>query len=860
MSTIDRRLSRIHERLRRLRWAGRILALLLIVAGSLLIWQAWTVQKHNLESNAVRMARLASAAISTNNLSELQGQESDQELPEYAHLKQALSRMKEAYPETNSIYLYRDRGDDLIYLVDSEPIGSPGYSIPGTVYQEAPDSFWLALEGTSQVVTASYSDRLGRWVSVLTPLYDNETGDLIAIFAMDYTAAGWLNTVRAQTGLVALVFLLLFMVLIGFYLSFKRNLMIRRDKESLNQVNQQLIDQETMFRTLFEQSPIGMSIGSIDSAYIDVNTMYETITGYSKDQLRAHNWKEHTHPDDVEADVTQLERFMAGEIDGYAMIKRFVRPDGEIVWVHMTIAPLSIGEEDDLYYLCMIESIDDYMQAVEQLRESERSKDLLLSNLPGMAYRCKNDADWTMLYVSDGCHDLTGYSSDALLNNNQLSFNELITPEFRDILFAEWKRVLVAREKFRYEYTIRTAGGQTKWVYEQGQGIYSENGQVLYLDGMIIDISELKSRENEIQYMINHDFMTGLYNRNYFNSIIQELDVPEKWPLTIIVGDINGLRLVNDAFGHASGDELIRMTAHTILSCCREQDVVCRTGGDEFSILLPRTSASEAFSIMNKMRSRVEENQIVGEKSFTVNLSLGYATKKNEVEAFSETLRQAEEHMNKRKLLEARSSHSAIISSIKATMFARSQETEQHAARMASYGRAIGEHLKLTQFQLYELELLATLHDIGKVGIDDRILNKPGKLTQEEWKQMKKHPEIGYRIAMSSPELTPIAEYILSHHERWDGTGYPQGLQGEQIPLLSRVIAVVDAYDAMTEERVYNRARTREEAIAEIEFCSGSQFDPNIAALFVELLKTGSLISDVKDKPDPLTEADPDPQ
>ena len=170
-------------------------------------------------------------------------------------------------------------------------------------------------------------------------------------------------------------------------------------------------------------------------------------------------------------------------------------------------------------------------------------------------------------------------------------------------------------------------------------------------------------------------------------------------------------------------------------------------------------------------------------------------------------------------------------------MYEKSHETEEHSERLAALTRMVGEALKLSQIELDHLELLATLHDIGKVGIDDRILGKPGKLTAEEWLEMKKHPEIGYRIAAASPELVSISEFILSHHEHWDGSGYPKGLAGEAIPLLSRIIAVTDAYDAMTENRVYRKAMDRESAIAEIKNNAGTQFDPEIAKLFVGMMK-----------------------
>ena len=204
---------------------------------------------------------------------------------------------------------------------------------------------------------------------------------------------------------------------------------------------------------------------------------------------------------------------------------------------------------------------------------------------------------------------------------------------------------------------------------------------------------------------------------------------------------------------------------------------------------------------------------------------------------FSSVYKIAEDHMYKRKLLQRESSHSSIISSITATMYAKSQETEEHAERIKALAQRLGKRLNLTQQQLDELALIAMLHDIGKVGIDEKILNKPGKLNREEWREMKKHPEIGYRIAMASPDLVSVAEYILSHHERWDGRGYPRGLKGKEIPLLARIIAITDAYDAMMMDRPYRKALSKEQALSEIRNNAGTQFDPEIAEIFVNMME-----------------------
>jgi HD-GYP domain-containing protein (c-di-GMP phosphodiesterase class II) len=193
--------------------------------------------------------------------------------------------------------------------------------------------------------------------------------------------------------------------------------------------------------------------------------------------------------------------------------------------------------------------------------------------------------------------------------------------------------------------------------------------------------------------------------------------------------------------------------------------------------------------------------------------------------------------MKKRKILESRSSHNAILSSIQATMYEKSQETEEHAERLIYYARKIGEKLGLSQDTIDDLVLSANLHDLGKVGIDNQILSKEGKLNDEEWEMIKKHPEIGYRIALSSPNIAHIAEYILSHHEKWDGTGYPQGLKGEEIPLLSRILSIVDAYDAMTSSRPYNIVKSKKEAIKELKLFSGVQFDKEIVEVFIKILE-----------------------
>ncbi|MDW7670050.1 MAG: HD domain-containing phosphohydrolase, partial [Bacillota bacterium] len=268
-----------------------------------------------------------------------------------------------------------------------------------------------------------------------------------------------------------------------------------------------------------------------------------------------------------------------------------------------------------------------------------------------------------------------------------------------------------------------------------------------------------------------------------------------------------------------------------------------RTGGDDFTIIMPNTKKEETHKIVENIREEfMNKNIEISGKKYYINISIGYCTKLNTKIDIEDAITEAEDFMRKRKILESKSSHNAILSSIKATMFEKSQETEEHAERLIYYARKIGEKVGLSQDTIDDLVLSANLHDLGKVGIDNQILIKKEELNDNEWEEIKKHPEIGYRIALSSPDIAHISEYILCHHERWDGSGYPQGLKGEEIPLLSRILSIVDAYDAMTSSRPYNAAKSKEEAVEELKLFSKRQFDPQLVDIFIEILESNLVI------------------
>lgn len=515
----------------------------------------------------------------------------------------------------------------------------------------------------------------------------------------------------------------------------------------------------------------------------------------------------------------------------------FIRADKTLLNVEFYAFP-QIKDDTITGSVVTFFDITDRLKVQEKLKESERSKSVLLANLPGMAFRCKFDKDWTMEFVSDGCYELTGYKKESLIFNKEISFNEIVKKEYRNILWNKWQEVTSTYEVFSHEYIIVTADGTEKWVLEQGQAVHDDEGNIIALEGMITDINDIKNKQKEIEYLLYHDSLTGLYNRRYFEDIKAELDSENNLPLTIMYSDINGLKLINDAFGHTVGDELIIDTSKVINECCREGDIVARIGGDEFALILPRTEEEEAYEMMMMILKKLDQtNTNYTNEKYHISLSIGFGTKKTMKDDLVQVQKLAEDFMYRRKLLERNSFHNSLILSIQSTMYEKSQETEQHAERLMHLSSKLGQRLGLTQAELDQLSLLSALHDIGKIIIPDSILQKPGKLTLEEWEEIKKHPLAGYRIAMAIPELISIADFILCHHEHWDGKGYPQGLIGEEIPFLSRILSVIDAFDAMTEYRSYRKPLTLKEALTEIKVNAGTQFDPKIAEEFLKMME-----------------------
>ncbi len=338
--------------------------------------------------------------------------------------------------------------------------------------------------------------------------------------------------------------------------------------------------------------------------------------------------------------------------------------------------------------------------------------------------------------------------------------------------------------------------------------------------------------EKEIRYLGFHDELTDLYNRKYIEEELERLDTSRQLPLSIITGDVNSLKLVNDAFGHNKGDELLQLMAEILQNSCREEDIIGRFGGDEFIIILPDTDSKSAEQIKERILKNCRE---VGKKEIIpVSIAIGIATKRKPEEEIGEVLKRADANMYEHKMRQGDKTREIIFDKLLAKLGEERYESLEHCKRVKKLAEQLALELGWKGKRVEYLSEAAYLHDIGLITIDKEILERKRVLKLKEWERVKKHPEIGYRIVRSSEELDNIAPLILHHHERWDGNGYPRGLKGRDIPTGARIIAIVDAYDVMRNKDIYNEKFSRQEAVKELKDCAGTQFDPRIVETFID--------------------------
>ncbi|MDQ7790728.1 MAG: diguanylate cyclase [Clostridia bacterium] len=441
------------------------------------------------------------------------------------------------------------------------------------------------------------------------------------------------------------------------------------------------------------------------------------------------------------------------------------------------------------------------------------------------------DREHRVIDVNPQFTRLFGYTLEELKDRN---IDDLILPESYRDEGLEVTRKVMSGESVQLEAPRVTKGGGTILASIRGGPLHL-NDELVGVYALYTDITERKRAEYRLQYLSIFDALTGLYNRAYFEGEMARLDLVRTGSVTIITCDIDGLKIVNDTWGQDAGDHFLKAAAEVLRRSFRATDHVARVGGDEFAVILTDTSRQTCERVCERIREEITAyNRTI--PKIPLSISVGMATTDDLNVSMRELFKEADNNMYRQKLLSNNSARSAIVQALMTALEARDFITEGHADRLHHLALRLGQKVGLSERSLGDLHLLARFHDIGKVGIPDRILFKAGPLTPEERSEMQRHCEIGHRIAFTAPDLAPIANLILKHHEWWNGKGYPLGLMGPDIPLECRLLAIVDAYDAMTNDRPYRKAMESGTAIAELQRCAGIQFDPNLTEAFINQL------------------------
>lgn len=580
---------------------------------------------------------------------------------------------------------------------------------------------------------------------------------------------------------------------------------------------------ENMFRLLMESIPHPLWIKDLDFRFIYCNDRYKEIyNGKVKNFIGLKNSEvfEKELADKYDSQCREVietlqEKVEEGYIDG--------------VYRKCTMFPIT----NEAGEIIAIGGIDSNIEIVKEkdkvIKEQKNLLNLIVDTLPGMVFL--KDVEGRYLHINKeyekfnrkkGITNFIGQTDLEIQQDMKLA---------KDLIEKD-NEVIRSKKNVLMNTTLINDNGEVQY-YEIVKKPVINNNEVVGIVGLILEVTEKKKVEEKLRYLSYTDSMTNVYNRAYFDEMAKKYLDEKYLPVGVIMGDANGLKIVNDTFGHEEGDNLLKLITMVLKEACEDKGIVCRTGGDEFVVLLPNSSEKDCEIIIKKI---FEKCKNYNHELIDLSIALGVSVTNSLDKSIYDALKEAEDKVYRQKLLQANSIRSSMMYSLKAGLESKSMETEEHTERILKNAMEVGKKMNLSLSEMDELELVAKLHDIGKIGISEEILLKPDKLTQEEYEIIKTHTEKGYRIVRASNELDSVAKGVLTHHERWDGNGYPLKLKGEKIPLSARIVSVVDSYDVMTHDRVYRKRKEPKEAVEELKKCSGKQFDPKIVDVFVECL------------------------
>ncbi len=488
----------------------------------------------------------------------------------------------------------------------------------------------------------------------------------------------------------------------------------------------------------------------------------------------------------------------------------------------------------ETYLLCLLFFSQAYRLAdIAALKKSEHQFKTIFERAPiGMSLT--NLKTGSIESINQSYLDILGYTREEMLGHTWAEFSH---PEDVEMSTRATQRMFLGEEdSFSLDKRFLKKDGSTIWA-NLSLCIFPKEGlEDLNSLCMTVDITKRKHAEQRVLYASTHDALTDLYDRVEFERVISTMPMEGNLPLSVVFADMNRLRIINEAFGREQGNQILKRVATILQETFSDCASIFRVGGDEFALLLPGYTAKECEPCLEAVVEEVSTLRVMG--AVAPSISFGLYVVEDASFDLNEAVKLAEKHLATQKLLDSSQMQGKAVYAIINTLHEKNKREEAHSRRVSELSEQLGRAYGLSDRSCIELRLVGLLHDIGKIAIAENILNKDGKLSPLEWEEMKRHAEIGFRILSSVEDMQALAPYVLAHHEHYDGTGYPKALHGESIPLQSRMISIADAYDAMTSERAYRKAVSAGEAAKEIKRCAGSQFDPELAKLFIEQVLT----------------------
>ncbi|MBC3898602.1 diguanylate cyclase [Acetobacterium malicum] len=600
---------------------------------------------------------------------------------------------------------------------------------------------------------------------------------------------------------IVIILIILFLFGLGLYFILKRGRKRKKERE-IRRFNE-------LVQTFIESEEIPVSLKDDQLNYIFVNLAMEDFYGISSEEIIGQDdfeildEKMAIKERKTDKKVLATKTFVTDEMLWKGKIFKTTKFPVDLLNGKFGVGAYvrSASEKNREKYLKTLMSISDGVMIVDPMGKIEMLNSTA-EEMTGWTAREAMGKHYSQVFVLEHEKD-SGVVPDPI----EEAFKDNTLHEF------DSQAVLLARDGRKYH------------LEESVAPISDDEG---HIDGAIVifrDVTEKKEKRAAIEYNSFHDSLTGLYNRRFFEEELVRLDTERNLPLSVIIGDVDGLKLTNDIFGHEAGDELIKKVSEIFRKVCRADDIIARWGGDEFAILLPQTEKKDAQKLSERIKDNFSKEKI---KSIQGNVSLGVATKYEPEENIEVIIASAEDNMYMKKTLNRGKKKEDAFNIILDKLYGEYPAEAEHARKTSEICKKIARKMKLSEAEINKVSKAAYLHDIGKVALDKEVASKNEYMIDDTYKEMKMHPVVGYRILNAFDHTIDLANIVMGHHERWDGTGYPQGLKGKETPKLSRIIAVGERFDDMTTDKDYRQAISIDDALDEMKRNVGTHYDPEV--------------------------------